>query len=273
MRSDSTAPEREERRPDCLTVIAMAVIAYAWLIMSHEGGHCAVAAVLDNRCTMLSTTYFTFVYPPPLWKYNIIVVAGSSANWASALVCLGLLRGWRTASNGLRYFLWLLMSVSLFLPATYTLAAAIIKYGDSYALIYTLRYQLIWRIVAVLLGAVLCWLSFRLSRAELIKLIGGGGREARSIAWALVAPAYVAGGIVIVAAALFSQLPAKWAQLQAVGGTFGLTVWLLLLPLVMPKEPTSTDRLFILSRSVGWIVVGGLTALILIGVLGRGVSL
>jgi hypothetical protein len=35
---------------------------------------------------------------------------------------------------------------------------------------------------------------------------------------------------------LFSQLEFKWAQLQAAGGTFGLTAWLLLLPLAIPKQ-------------------------------------
>ena len=122
-------------------------------------------------------------------------------------------------------------------------------------------------------GAVACWFSFRLCRAELGKLIGFGGRAAGSIAWALVAPAYVAGGIVTVAAALFSPLAAKWAQLQAVGGTFGVTFWLLLLPLVVPGAPAPMQQPFMVPRSVGWIVVGALCALAFIGALGPGIPL
>jgi hypothetical protein len=96
---------------------------------------------------------------------------------------------------------------------------------------------------------------------------------ARSVAWELVAPAYVAGGIVTVASGLFSPLPAKWAQLQAAGGTFGLTFWLLLLPFGIPEPPGSEQPPFMVPRSVGWIVAGALSALIFIGVLGPGISL
>jgi hypothetical protein len=254
-------------------VIAIAVIAYAGMNISHEIlGHCSMAALLGTKCRLISSTNIPLIAQPPLWKYNIIVLAGSTGNWIVAFISLGLLRRWRSAASGLGYFLWLLMSVNLFLPATYMLVAPLIKFGDSYILVSTLRYQLIWRVAVVLAGAVICWVSFRLSRAELMRLIGGGGHEARSIAWALVAPAYVAGGVVTVTAALFSQLPAKWAQLQAAGGTFGLTIWLLLLPLGIPAKPSDTNRFFRLTRSVGWIVAGALTALIFIGVLGRGIS-
>ncbi len=125
----------------------------------------------------------------------------------------------------------------------------------------------------MLAGAASCWFSFRLCRTELGRLIGFGGRAARSIAWQLVVPAYLAGGIVTVTSALFSELAAKWAQLQAAGGTFGLTIWLLLLPLGIPEPFTPAQHPFVIPRSVGWIVAGALTAVVFIAVLGRGISL
>jgi hypothetical protein len=264
----------EKALPDRFTVIAIAVIAYAGVNICHEiVGHCSAAALLGTKCSLVSTTYIPLATEPPAWKYNLIVVAGSAANWMIALVCLGLLRAWRTAQPALRYFLWLSMCVNLFLPSTYMAVAPLIKYGDSYILISNLPGQLIWRIALALAGALLCWFSFRLCRTELGRLIGYGGRASRSIAWTLVVPAYVAGGIVTVTAGLFSQLPVKWAQLQAAGGTFGLTFWLLLLPLWIPEAPTPARHPFIIPRSVWWIVGGALSALIFIGVLGPGISL
>src|ERR1044072_8186967 len=112
------------------------------------------------------------------------------------------------------------------IPSTYLLASPIISFGDWYNIIYDLPYLLGWRFLLITAGAVACWLSFRVGRAELAKLDGSGRSSARSIVGILIAPAYVAGGVVTVAAALFSQLPAKWAQLQAVGATFGFTFWL-----------------------------------------------
>ena len=259
--------------PDRLTVIAIAVIAYAGVNIFHEIiGHCGTAALLGIKCKLISSTYFYFASPPPTWKYNIIVVAGSTANWTIGLVCLALLRSLRT-THILSYFLWLFMCVNLFLASTYMAAAPIIKYGDSYMLIHALPGQLFWRSAVVLAGGVICWLSFRLCSAELNRLIGFGGRAARSIAWELVVPAYVAGGVITVASGLFSQLPAKWAQLQAAGGTFGLTIWLLLLPLRIPDAPASVEHPAMVRRSIWWIVAGALIGLAFIGVLGPGVQL
>src|SRR5438552_1126094 len=258
---------------DRFTVIAIAVMAYAGVNICHEIiGHCAMAALLGTKCTLISSTYIPLATQPPTWTYRIIVVAGSAANWTFALLCLGLLRSLRRANPGLRYFLWLSLCLNLFLPSTYMAAAPIIKYGDSYILISSLRAQFFWRSALVLAGVVICWFSFLLCRRELGRLIGRGGWMARSIAWQLVAPAYVTGGIVTAASGLFSQLPAKWAQLQAAGGTFGLTVWLLLLPLWIPEPAAPAQHPFIVSRSAGWIVAGAVSALIFIGVLGPGVS-
>jgi hypothetical protein len=231
-----------------------------------------MAALLGTKCTLISSTNIPLVTQPPTWKYNIIVVAGSAANWTMGLVCLGLLRTWRT-TPARRYFLWLSMCVNLFLPSAYMAAAPIIKYGDSYILIHDLPGQLFWRSALVLAGGAICWLSFRLCRTELSRLIGFGGLAARGIAWELVAPAYVAGGVVTVMSALFSQLEFKWAQIQAAGGTFGLTVWLLLLPLSIPEAPSSVEHPFIVPRSIGWIVAGALIGLTFICVLGPGIPL
>jgi hypothetical protein len=265
---------RNSALPDRLTVIAIAVIAYAGVNITHEIiGHCGTAALLGNKCTLISSTYIPRTPEPQAWKDNLIIAAGSLANWAIGLVCFGLLRAWRTARPTMRYFLWLSMSVNLFLASTYVTMAPIIKFGDSYILIHDLPDQLFWRSVLVLAGAAVCGLSFQLSRTELGRLIGFGGRAARGVAWELVVPAYVAGGIVTVTSGLFSQLEFKVAQLEAAGGTFGLTAWLLLLPLLVPEPATPALHPFLAPRSVGWIVAGTLTGLIFIGVLGPGIPL
>jgi hypothetical protein len=256
---------------DRLTVIAISVMAYAGVYISHEiMGHCGMALLVGTRCTVISSTYIPLASMPPLWKYNIIVAAGSTANFVIALVCLSLLRGSRIRAFAARYFLWLSMCANLFLASTYVATAPLIKYGDSYILIQDLSGQIFWRSSVALLGAVLIYFSFQVARTELRRLIGFGGRAARSVAWRLVVPAYFTGGIVTMASASFSQMEARLAQFQAAGGTFGLTIWLLLLPLVIPGP--SSGEIFQMPRSVRWIVWGGLTAVIFIGVLGRGIS-
>lgn len=271
---------------DRITVVAIAFIAYTSANIAHEIiGHCGMALVVGTKCTIISSTYIPLAVMPPTWKYNIIGAAGCTANFTVALVSLALLRRARSLSqviptmqrraltlSTVRYFLWLLMSVNLFLPSTYIAVAPIIKFGDFYFLIQDLPGQIFWRIAVSLAGAAVLGISFWLCRKELGKLVGSG-RAGRAIAWELVAPAYIAGGVLTVTSALFSQLDAKIAQLEAAGGTFGLTIWLLLLPLTMPQTEAHERAPFVIGRSIGWILAGALTAVIFIGVLGRGIAL
>lgn|GEM_PF-3146766 len=261
-------------RIDRLTVIAIAIVAYAAVNITHEIiGHCGMDLVMGTRCTVISTTYIPSAQVPSAWKFNIIVAAGSTANFAVGLISFAMLRRGAITRTTVRFFLWLLMCVNLFLASTYIAVAPIIKFGDSYILIQNLPVQIFWRPAVALAGALAWWFSFRVARIELARLIGFGGRGARRVALELVVPAYLTGGIMTVASALFSQLAAKWAQLEAAGGTFGLTIWLLLLPFVVPEPSTLDGQPFELSRSIGWIVAGALTAAMFVGVLGRGIAL
>ena len=272
--TDSTPASDRALFADLPTVIAIAVIAYALLYICHEIiGHCGMAVVVGTKCKVISSTNIPLATMVTDWKYNIIVIAGSSANFVAAFVCLALLRRWKTAKPAARYFLWLTMSVNLFLASTYIAVAPIIQFGDSYILIRDQPGKLFWRIFVALVGTIMCWFSIRLARNELVRLIGFGGRAAQTVAWKLVVPAYIAGGLVTVSSAFFSQLDPRLAQLQAAGGTFGLTAWLLLLPLLIQDSATSLSNTFALARSVGWILAGGITALIFVGVLGPGISL
>jgi hypothetical protein len=258
---------------DRFTVVAIAFIAYAGANIAHEIiGHCGMALVVGTKCTIISSTNIPLATFPPTWKYNIIVVAGCTANFVVALVSLVLLRRAGIANPALRYFLWLLMAVNLFLPSTYIAVAPIIRFGDSYILIQSLSGQIFWRLAVSLAGAAVLGISFWLCRKELGKLIGMGGRAGRAIGWELIVPAYIAGGVLTVTSALFSQLEAKIAQLEAAGGTFGLTIWLLLLPLTISRIATFERSPLTMARSIVWILLGALTALIFIGVLGRGIA-
>ncbi len=260
---------------DRFTVIAIAVVAYAGANITHEIiGHCGSGALLGAKCSFISTTVIRFT--PELsidWRFRIGAFAGSAANWLAALMCLGLLRAFRNISPTLRYFLWLLACINLFLPSTYLLISPVISFGDWYNITIGLSHPFFWRSGMTVAGALACWLSFRLCSTELSKLIGFGAKYARSTAWSLVVPAYVAGGIISIAAALLGPLPLKWALFVAGGGTFSVTFWLLLLPLRIRGVTIPTQDSFVIPRSVAWIVAGATVALAFIFVLGPGFSL
>ena len=259
---------------DLLTVIAIAIVAYAGANITHEIiGHCGTMALLGGKCSYISTTYIRTSPELPLeWRFRIDAFAGSAANWLVALIYLRLLRAWRSASPPLRFFLWLSTSVNLFLPATYLLVSPVIRFGDWYSMTIGLSHPFLWRSGMIVAGAVVCWLSFRLCGRELIKLIGVEAKHARSTAWSLIIPAYLAGGIISIAAALLGPLPLKWALFIS-GGMFGVTFWLLLLPLRIRVRTIPTEDPFLLPRNVGWLIAGTLVALVFLFVLGPGFSL
>lgn len=124
----------------------------------------------------------------------------------------------------------------------------------------------------IVAGALACWLSFRLCSNELSKLISLEAEHARSTAWSLVVPAYVAGGTISIVAALLGPLPLKWALFVG-GGMFGVTFWFLLLPLRVRARTVPTQDSFLIPRSRAWIVTGALVALTFVFVLGPGLSL
>jgi hypothetical protein len=119
-----------------MTVIAIAVIAYAGVNICHEIlGHCTMALLVGTKCRVPLEHLHPLATELPTWKYNMLVPAGITANWIAALACFVLLRRWKSARPTVRYFLWLLMAVNLFLSSTYMAVAPIIKFGDSYILI------------------------------------------------------------------------------------------------------------------------------------------
>ncbi len=259
---------------DLFTVIAIAILAYVGANISHEIiGHCGTGSLLGAKCSFISTTEIRFT--PELsidWRFRIGAFAGSGANWAVALICLSLLRAWQSASPALRFFLWFSTCVNLFLPSTYLLVSPVISFGDWYSITIGLSHPFFWRSGMIVAGALVCWLSFRLCSSELSKLICVEAKHARSTAWSLVVPAYLAGGIISIAAALFGPLPLKWALFIS-GGMFGVTFLLLLLPLRIRVRTIPTQDSFVIPRSVGWLVVGILVASAFVFVLGRGFSL
>ena len=259
---------------DRFTVIAIAVLAYAGANITHEIiGHCGTMLLLGGKCSYISTTYIRTAPELPLdWKFRFDAFAGSAANWLVALICLALLRASRSASPALRFFLWLSTCVNLFLPSTYLLVSPAVRFGDWYSITIGLSHPFVWRSGMMVAGALVCWLSFRLCSSELSKLLGVEAKHARSSAWFLVVPAYLAGGIMSIAAALFGPLPLKWALFVG-GGMFGVTFWFLLLPLRVRSRTIPTQDSFVIPRSVAWLVVGILVASAFVLVLGPGFSL
>jgi hypothetical protein len=259
---------------DRFTVIAIAILAYAGANITHEIiGHCGTMALLGGKCSYISTTYIRTAPELPLeWRFRIDAFAGSAANWLVGLICLRLLRARRSASPAVRFCLWLSTCVNLFLPSTYLLVSPVIRFGDWYSITIGLSHPFFWRSGMVVTGTLVCWLSFRLCSSELSKLIGVEAKHARSTAWSLVIPAYLAGGVISIAAALFGPLPLKWALFVG-GGMFGVTFWFLLLPLRIRAGTIPTQDSFAIPRSVGWLAVGILVALAFVFVLGPGFSL
>ena len=80
----------------------------------------------------------------------------------------------RVSSNAarLRYFLWLCMTLSLFISSGYVAFTGILNAGDAAELVAPLHNSLVWRSVIILLGSTVYFLSMRAAAYELRRFAG-----------------------------------------------------------------------------------------------------
>ncbi len=198
------------------TLIAIAIVACAMAPVIHEAiGHSLVAAALGAHVTSISSVNMNYDEASVSANVRKVISAyGALANILTALVALAILRR-RPQSANFRYFLWLFLSVGLLLATGYSGFSAIIGSGDWANVICGLPHLIMWRALLLVVSAVLCWVSMKISTQELVLLIGSRSREVTRM---LVIPAYVAGGLLFSAAAAFNPAGPRmliWAALPA----------------------------------------------------------
>jgi hypothetical protein len=261
-------------RSDLLTVIAIALVAYAVTNVLHEGlGHGGACVVLGGTPRMLSSIHFECEGEAiGSLAGRGVSAAGTIVNFVAAAMALV---AFRATDAPMRphaaYFLWLFTTLNLLMGAGYLLFSGIGNIGDWSDVASGTVPPAVWRPVMAVFGGALYFLFARQSARRLRALIGSDTLSMER-SRRLTAPAYIAGGLLYCVSGLFNPVGPILIAISAAAASFGGTSGLLWLIRFVPDGSHSVSRIE-LNRSPAWIVAGGVVSLIFVAILGPGVRL
>jgi hypothetical protein len=260
---------------DRLTVVAIAVVAYALANVIHEGiGHGGTCLAVGGRLTALSAVHAECAAEDRgLLASSLVTAAGTLANFAAAAVAWLLLRRQGARLTSGRYFLWLFMTLNLLQGTGYWLFSGVGNVGDWAQLVAGREPRWLYRAVLALLGGAGYWAAILLGLRTLNPLLGDGPDRLQRARTLCLVP-YFAGGALYVAAGGFNPVSPLLVLISAAAASFGGTsafAWMTQL-LRGPGYPAASGEPLAIDRSVVWIAVAAATALVFVGILGPGLS-
>jgi hypothetical protein len=264
------ALKTEPMPSDALTITGIALIAYVLATILHEGvGHGGACLLVGGNQLVISIVYMECSVDS-----RLVTAGGTIMNVAGGSLFFALGRMTPRTSPRLKYFLWLSMTVNLFIAAGYFAFSGIGGFGDWASFSQGLGPQWAWRIGMTIFGAAAYMLVARFSLLELRPLIGSAKEKRFARAVRLSKMPYFAGGILAcIAGSLNPQgmiLVALSAAASTFGGASGL-LWMMnwlngdRVPLGSEPQPMP------IRRSWPWIVTAFVLALAFVVVLGPGV--
>jgi hypothetical protein len=265
------------RRPDWLTVIAVAVIAHTVTSMVHEGlGHGGVCLLVGCRPQLLTTMQFQGNESTVSTSgIKFIAAGGTLANLVAAAVAASLLRRRKGCADAGEFFLWLFATVNLLQAAGYFMYSGATNIGDWAEVVRGLTPVWVWHAGLLVVGAVSYWLSARWAMGRLGRRLRTSGTARVAEANRYSVTAYVVGGVVSLAAGLFEPGGALIVLISGVAASLGGTSALAWGPQLLhdPRFGEPEDPPLLVDRDRRWIAAGAVAAAVFVFVVGHGVRL
>jgi hypothetical protein len=255
--------------PDLWTIVAIAIVAYVFASIIHEGiGHGGACLLTGGQPVALSTVHFECGR-----EGRLVAAGGTIANLAAGLL-FWLASHAATRATQWRFFLWLSMTINLLQAGGYFLFSGVGNFGDWAVVIQGLQPAWLWRVGLVILGVCSYLLFIWLALLELRPFLGHTDPERVRCAKKLTLVAYFTGGILSCVAGMFNPvgliLVAVSAAAASFGGTSGLAwMWQFFRGQGIPPMAFEMPPL---SRSRAWMIAGGILGILFIAVLGPGLT-
>jgi hypothetical protein len=268
MAGQTTKTVREGR--DLATIIAISIVAFTISDLVHEGvGHGGACLLTGGHAQVLSSVHFACNQ-----DNRLIEAAGTLVNFIIGFLCWIALHAVNRARQHLRYFLWLLMTINLLQAAGYFLFSGLGNIGDWAYVIHDLAPTWIWRVGLSISGVVLYAMLVWLALLELRPFLGqhdwrrGGAKD-------LTIVPYVTGGILYTVAGMFNPVGMILIGVSAAAASFGGTSGMAWMTQCLGSKlvPKVGGQALALQRSLVWIIVAFITAMVFVSVLGRGIRL
>ena len=259
-----------KQKIDIFVVASITVIAYLFAQIIHEAlGHGGMALLVGAKIIQVTNT--NLQYDPigvSLSAGRAIAVGGTLANVLVGILALWVLRRTFIKSANARFFFWLFGHINLFKGFGYLLIS-FAPIGDWHDVAEGLPSQTVWMIALTLLGAVTSLATFFYAARTLNEFIGKD-TDRRQRAFILTLLPYFLGGTVNVAATVVGlgiTIYTFTGALATFGGTF-LMVWLGL-AVGRPRADAPLEAVTPF-RNAGWLIAGGVAAVIYFFWLGAG---
>jgi hypothetical protein len=258
-------------RVDRLTLVSIAVVAYALANLVHEGlGHGGTCIALGGHLLAFSAVHAQCDVASGVAS-GAVMAAGTVANLLAGAVALLILRRWTSLAVSGRVFLWLFMTVSFLQGTGYWLFSGLANVGDWAQLVAGIEPRWPYRLALAVAGVAGYRAAIGLGLRILNPFAGGGpGRLERARTLAMVP--YVAGGVLYLAAGALNPVSPRLVVVSAAAASLGGTsalAWMTRL-LVKPAYRPSPDDGCVIERSPGWVVAGCVAGAVFVGLLGPG---
>ena len=237
--------------------------------MIHEAlGHVLACALIPGVKALSISTVATQTSA----QSRLVAAAGSIANViVGALVLVVLRRKKRFGFAG--YFLWLLATLNLLNGTGYLLFSGLLNVGDWAVVIAGATPHWVWRAVIGVVGLAAYARAVYVSAWSLASFVRSG-QLTRGEARRLVIPAYLAGGLLLVAGSARNSIDPSLILLSGVSSGFGAMFGLLFVPGIVERITTDSAHAGpALRSSIRLALVAALVAFLFVGVLGPGISL
>jgi hypothetical protein len=249
-------------------VISVAVVAYAACDMLHEVlGHGLACALIPGVRALSLTT----VALQTSAQSRMVAAAGSIANVIVGALLFALLRRGTRFDSG-KYFLWLLATLNLLNGTGYLLFSGILDVGDWSVVIAGLEPHGVWR-AGMALGGIVAYAGvISISAARMSSWVRDAQVD-RGDVTRLVFPAYVAGGLLLVAGAAVNPIDPSLIFMSGLSSGFGAMAGLVLVPKAVERQaPDSSASVAGLRASRAWLIAAIVVAVVFVGVIGRGIN-
>ncbi len=267
--------ERRRLEIDTLTLVAISIVAWAMVIVLHEFVGHAVVALSMGIPVKLVTTSFVDIQQNQVRSFTqsqIISAGGTFLNLLTGAIALAFLQFRKSASNPLRYFLWLYTTMSLVVVCGYLISATAIGAGDWIQVIRELKPRNLFLAIIILSGVLIALPAYALPLRSWMPKMKGDRLVLLKVTVIPVVTLIITQTLSVLRSPLTYE-PSEVNPLLASAFIYiQFVVWSILvnvIPIPRSSNPIESIRL---GRSVWWIVAGIIVLLPFVLILGFGVG-
>jgi hypothetical protein len=260
---------------DRLTVAAIAIVAYAFANLLHEGlGHGGACLAVGCAPRVLSSMHFDGDDAGlSRAAKNFIEAGGTLANLLAAFLSFAWFRRYDRAGGPARYFAWLFGTVNLLHATGYLLFSGVGNIGDWAEVVRGLEPAWAWRIAMAAIGGVTYWLVVRFALVKMAPFIGGESPERYQRGLTLMLVPYFTGAVLYLVAGALNPVGLELVAISAAAASLGGTSGLAWGPQLLRGDsiPRADVPPTAIPRSIGWLVLAAVVTFVFVVVFGPGI--